>query len=208
MKKWIKMGIIPGMVIGMVLMSGCLGSPSHVVSLHFLNGGNPLTDATVTASSGASKQTGTTDSFGNVVFTMTSTVKYDIVVSYQGHSNYYEIYPQSNYYGFSFSTPPPKLVSQQIQLHFWTQKNATNPSYTDLGASYYDAGSSTDKLIFTVYHENETSLLYRTSPTPNSWNTSFPVLMSKGTAYVWGIRGNSTDFSQQIAQSEVIRFPY
>ncbi|MFA5247978.1 MAG: PKD domain-containing protein [Patescibacteria group bacterium] len=47
---------------------------------------------------------GSTDNMGAVVFTMLSTLKYDIVITYGGHSNYYQVYPQEAEYQFRFIT--------------------------------------------------------------------------------------------------------
>jgi hypothetical protein len=153
---------------------------------------------------------GTTDSDGAIVFMMVEDLKYRVQFTKPSESisqtNY--LYPKEGEYTYVFWSELPPTVYGSVSITFWNSTNGTNASYMDLGVRYLDTGATTDHLEMTVYHENETSLLYRVSSTPNSWNTSFPVLMSKGTAYVWGIRANNTRFEQQITQSQVIRFGY
>jgi hypothetical protein len=153
---------------------------------------------------------GTTDSDGAIVFMMVEDLKYQVQFSKpaEGITQTNYLYPKEGEYSYVFWTELPPSVYGTVSITFWNSTNGTNASYMDLGVQYLDAGATTDHLEFTVYHENETSLLYRVSSTPNGWNTSFPVLMSKGTAYVWGVRANNTRFEQQITQSEVIRFGY
>lgn len=84
----------------------------HIVTLGFMDYvGNPLVGADVsvtpisTTSStdnlGIGAQHGTTDTSGRVVFTMSSTVKYDLVFTYKGKKTYDTIYPSSSYYAYS-----------------------------------------------------------------------------------------------------------
>lgn len=54
------------------------------------------------ALNGTLLMSGSTDYQGSIVFTMLSTIKYDIAVTYGGNTNYYSIYPQDSQYQFKF----------------------------------------------------------------------------------------------------------
>jgi hypothetical protein len=233
MKNWQIKGLLSILILGFLLMSGCTnagstkaaplvvstptsaGQPQKMVTFHIFDdrGGSLVgADVSVTSNSttsptglyGISKQVGTTDSSGRIVFTLSGNIKYDVVITYKGRQNYYSIYPQENSYLFTFSTPAPKSSFEQIKIRLWNQKNATNLSYIDLGATYYDAGSSTDNLKFTVSDEKGNNIYTSYSATPNNWNVSFPVLTQRGVSYIWTIKGNSTDYPLPIQQSQVI----
>ena len=60
----------------------------------------PISTTSSTGNLGMSTQHGTTDTSGRVVFTMSSTIKYDLVITYQGKKTYDTIYPSSSYYYF------------------------------------------------------------------------------------------------------------
>jgi uncharacterized GH25 family protein len=100
------------LLIAAIITAGCVGGgSSHVVSFKILNEwGAPVSGATVTAASNSTtssnngisgfinsfttgKQSGTTDSSGNIAFTMVSDVKYDLIITYQGKEKTYQIYP-------------------------------------------------------------------------------------------------------------------
>lgn len=94
------------MLIGAIYISGCVSSSSHAVTLSFHDRfGNSLSGATVTSSSMQSTifenaQSGSTDSSGNVVFSMVSTEKYNITVTYHGKQKTYQLYPAESYYSW------------------------------------------------------------------------------------------------------------
>jgi len=60
----------------------------------------PISTTSSTGNLGMGTQHGTTDTSGRVVFTMSSTIKYDLVITYQGKKTYDTIYPSSSYYYF------------------------------------------------------------------------------------------------------------
>jgi hypothetical protein len=119
---------VVALIISLIVTCGCVNSssqsvdtqsvnsqvvPPHVVTLRIVDGiGNPLIGAEVsaaynstTASTGMlnpGSQSGTTDTSGNIVFTMSSNVKYDVLVTFRGIKQSYQIYPQDNYYQIPF----------------------------------------------------------------------------------------------------------
>jgi hypothetical protein len=153
---------------------------------------------------------GTTDTEGGIVFLMVEDLKYQIQFTKPGQSinqtNY--LYPKEGEYTYVFWSEVPSVASGSISIQFWNSTNSTNASFMNLGVRYVDTGVSTDSLIFSVYREDNTTMTVQSSGTPNNWNISYPVLMSKGTAYIWSIRANNTKYDQQIVQSQVIRFGY
>jgi hypothetical protein len=153
---------------------------------------------------------GTTDTEGGIVFLMVEDLKYQIQFTKPGQSinqtNY--LYPKEGEYTYVFWSEVPSVASGSISIQFWNSTNSTNASFMNLGVRYVDTGVSTDSLIFSVYREDNTTMTVQSSGTPNNWNISYPVLMSKGTAYIWSIRANNTKYDQQIVQSQVMRFGY
>ena len=154
---------------------------------------------------------GTTDSDGAIVFLMVENLKYRLDFSKPGASisqiNY--LYPKEGEYVYIFWTEMPSSLSDLVSIRFWNATNISDSDYMDLGIEYKDAGSTTDKLEFTVYDAKSDLLYNLTSTTPNSWNTSYPVLMGHtGASYIWMIRGNNTKFVHSIVQSQVIQFGY
>lgn len=152
---------------------------------------------------------GTTGSDGVVVFMMLESVKYQLnfTSTTASISQSSSIYPKEDMYDFTFWTeaPPPK-ASTYITIDFWNQTNTTDPEYMDLGVHYVDTGFTTDPLTFVVRDESNTYLINQTSATPNNWNVSYPVLISRGTAYIWTITGNSTRWATPLTRSQIIRF--
>jgi hypothetical protein len=151
---------------------------------------------------------GTTDTEGAIAFMMVENLKYKIDFVKPGESinqtNY--LYPKEGEYVYVFWSEVPPSLYGSVSLSFWNSTNLSNPLYMDLGIVYTDTGSTTDNLKFTVYYENDTVLFTRNASTPNSWNISYPVLVERGVAYIWGIRANNTRFDQQSVQSQIIRF--
>jgi len=81
-----------------------------------------------TALNGTLIMNGITDSMGAVVFTMMSTIKYDITVSYGGNTNTYSFYPQETTYQLKFIVP---VVTDNIWNDLYANGNtkvwATEP---------------------------------------------------------------------------------
>jgi hypothetical protein len=151
---------------------------------------------------------GTTDTDGSIAFMMVENLKYKIDFSKPGESisqtNY--LYPKEGDYSYIFWSEVAPSVSGSIGIEFWNRTNLSNPAYMDLGVKYTDTGATTDWSRFTVYYENNTVLFTQNATTPNSWNLSAPVLISRGAGYIWGARANNTRYPNQIVQSQIIRF--
>jgi PKD repeat protein len=151
---------------------------------------------------------GTTDSDGSIAFMMVENLKYRVQFSKPSASisqtNY--IYPKEGDYSYVFWAETPPSVSGSININFWNRTNLSNAAYMDLGVRYLDTGSTTDWSQFTVYYENNTVLYQNNASTPNSWNLSYPVLISRGNSYIWGARANNTRYPNQIVQSQIILF--
>jgi len=96
-----------------VLIGGCVGEPKHTVTFDIeyemqrpLVGAEvsatPITSTTFSSFLGGGSQSGTTDSMGRVVFDMSSSTEYNLVVKYQGEEQSYQIYPSSSVYVYGF----------------------------------------------------------------------------------------------------------
>jgi len=114
MKK-INYPIISVLIIIMgVLIGGCVGEkPKHTVTFDIeyeMQGplvgaeviATPASSTTFSSFLGGGSQSGITDSMGRVVFDMSSSTEYNIVVKYQGEEQSYQIYPSSSFYVYGF----------------------------------------------------------------------------------------------------------
>jgi PKD repeat protein len=153
---------------------------------------------------------GTTDSDGAIVFLMVEDLKYklDFSKADEDISQTSYLYPKESEYVYVFWTEQPLSMFESISIRFWTEAD-TDPTKMKLGVRYYDVGGTTDSLEFKVRSEDNVTVNYeQSSGTPNDWNVSYAVPMTKGMAYVWSIRANNTRYPADIVQSQVVRFGY
>ena len=172
------------LILAVILMSGCTGNSSqavspHVVTLSFVDVyGNPLVGAKIstaynstTASSGVlnpSSQSGTTDTSGNIVFTMSSNVKYDVVLTYEGNQQSYQIYPQHDFYQLRFRPPAPADTSFQtcVQANGNTHTSwfySSDLKYCTFEWSYQDTCGLTTKVDFYLKDVDLNKIVYQNS---------------------------------------------
>lgn len=165
-------------------MSGCTGNssqtvPPHVVTLSFVDVyGNPLVGAKISAaynSTTASSdvlnpniQSGTTDTSGNIVFTMSSNVKYDVVLTYEGNQQSYQIYPQFDFYQLRFRPPAPADTSFQtcVQANGNTHTSSfysNDLKYCTFVWSYQDTCGLTTKVDFYLKDVDLNKIVYQKS---------------------------------------------
>jgi hypothetical protein len=207
------------LIIAVSLMSGCVSSPSqdiypqsvnsqvtspHLVTLRIADGiGNPLIGAGVIAVFNSttaqtemlnpSKQTGTTDSSGNIVFSLSGNVKYDILITYQGIQQSYQIYPQGNYYQFFFRPPPPPDTSLQTCLYANGNTRTSSFYSSDFKQitfvwSYQDICGLTTKVDFYLIDSDLNKIVYqKTIENPGTSIATFDytVLNERGKNYQW-----------------------
>lgn len=172
------------LILAVILISGCTGNSTqavspHEVTLSFVDVfGNPLVGAQIsaaynstTASSGVSNpnsQSGTTDTSGNIVFIMSSNVKYDVILTYDGNQQSYQIYPQYDFYQLRFH--PPATVDTSFQTCVKANGNTRTSSFysSDLKYctfvwSYQDTCGLTTKVDFYLIDADLNKIVYQNS---------------------------------------------
>lgn len=143
------------------------------------------------ALNGTLLMSGSTDYQGNIVFTMLSTIKYDISVTYGGQTNYYSIYPQDSQYQFKFITT---VETDDIWADLYANGNtkvwATEP---DLGNvtfwwSFQDMTDLTTRIDFYLKDADSGTMIYITnitSPAAGSiYQLNYTVLNERGRNYI------------------------
>jgi hypothetical protein len=198
------------LIISGILTSGCTGGePQKSVSFDIVNVyGNPLVGAEVnvaynstTASSGISEQinkygtgmqSGTTDTSGGIVFTMTSTVKYDVIVQYQGMKMVYQIYPKEDYYMLRFQPPAPPDTSLAHCVYAngntKTSSFQPDPEHVTIVWSYQDTCDLTTRVDFYLVDADLNKVVYQTSidnPGTTIAKMTHTVVNERGKSYTW-----------------------
>lgn len=120
------------------------------------------------ALNGTLLMSGSTDNSGNIVFTMLSTVKYDITVTYGGQTNYYSIYPQDSQYQFKFlTTVATDNIWDDLYANGNTKVWATepDPSNVTFWWSFQDVTSLTTRIDFYLEDKDLNTMVYMTNVT-------------------------------------------
>ncbi len=111
---------------------------------------------------------GSTDSQGNIVFTMLSTIKYDVNVTYGGNTNYYSVYPQDSQYQLKFIVP---VTTDNIWDDLYASGNtkvwATEPDIGNVTFhwSFQDVTDLTTRIDFYLKDVDLNTTVYMTNVT-------------------------------------------
>ncbi len=135
--------------------------------------------------------TGDTDSNGNIVFTMLSSVKYDVNVTYGGNTNYYTIYPQDSQYQLKFIVPS---TADNIYADLYANGNTkvwvTEPDIANVTFwwSFQDMTSLTKRIDFYLKDVDLNITTYTTSVTSPTaggiYQLNYTVPNTRGKNYV------------------------
>jgi hypothetical protein len=147
------------------------------------------------ATNGTLIMSGTTDSNGDIVFTMLSTLKYDITVTDGVSTNSFSVHPQDSYYQLRFLAAESADTSLYTCLYANgnTRVTAVKP---DLGNvtlmwSYQDTCGLTTALDYYLYKINATGgreLIYNYHLTPVTsgiYVNNYTVPNVRGEQYAW-----------------------
>jgi hypothetical protein len=143
------------------------------------------------ALNGTLVMTGSTDSNGNIVFTMLSTVKYDMNITYGGNTNYYSIYPQDSQYQLKFIVA---VAADNIWDDLYANGNtkvwATEPDIGNVTFwwSFQDMTELTTKIDFYLKDVDLNTIVYTTnvsSPIAGSiYQLNYTVPNTRGKNYM------------------------
>ena len=163
--------------------------PSGVSDL--LNNYGMNANAANDALNGTLIMSGSTDSMGVVVFTMMSTIKYDITVSYGGNTNTYSFYPQEPQYQLKFIVP---VATDNIWNDLYENGNtkvwATEPDTSNVTFhwSFQDTTSLTTKIDFYLKDVDLNTTVYTTNVSlpvaGNIYQLNYNVTNTRGKNYI------------------------
>jgi hypothetical protein len=207
------------LIISLIVTCGCVNNssqdvntpsvnsqvvPSQLVTFHIVDGiGNPLVGAGVstaynstTASTellNPSKQSGVTDSSGNIAFTLSGNVKYDVIISYQGIQQFYQIYPEDNYYQLSFRPPSPPDTSLQTCVYakgntYTSSFYSSDFKHVTFVWSYQDTCGLTTRIDYYVIDKDLDKIVYQNSiynPGTSVAIMNYTVVNERGKNYQW-----------------------
>jgi PKD repeat protein len=149
------------------------------------------TESANDALNGTLIMTGSTDSLGGIVFTMLSTIKYDVNVTYGGDVNYYSIYPQNSQYQLKFIVP---VSADNIWDDLYASGNtkvwATEPDIGNVTFhwSFQDMTALTTRIDFYLKDVDLNTTVYMTnvtSPVAGSiYQLNYTVLNERGKNYI------------------------
>lgn len=111
---------------------------------------------------------GSTDYQGSIVFTMLSTVKYDVTVTYGSQTNYYSIYPQDSQYQFKFlTTVATDNIWDDLYANGNTKVWATDPDPGNVTFwwSFQDMTNLTTRIDFYLKDVDLNTTVYMTNVT-------------------------------------------
>jgi PKD repeat protein len=120
------------------------------------------------ALNGTLVMTGSTDTSGNIVFTMLSTIKYDVNVTYNGQTNYYSIYPQDSQYQLKFIVPVAvDNIWDDLYANGNTKVWATEPDIGNVTFwwSFQDITALTTRIDFYLKDSDLGTIVYMTNIT-------------------------------------------
>jgi hypothetical protein len=145
------------------------------------------------AANGTLIMQGDSDSVGAVVFTMLSTLSYDVFVTYGGTTNYFNIHPQDAYYQLRFvalATPETDLFTCVYSNgNTFTGIAAPNSTHMTLMFSYQDTCGLTSALDYYVKDVDNGSFVvytYHLAPvTAGVYVNNYTVLNTRGKNYIW-----------------------
>jgi hypothetical protein len=163
--------------------------PNGLVDLINTYGMNTI--AANNALNGTLIMNGTTDSMGGVVFTMMSTIKYDITVSYGGNTNTYSFYPQESSYQLKFIVPVAiDNIWNDLYANGNTKVWATEPDIGNVTFwwSFQDMTALTTRIDFYLKDVDLNTTVYETnvtSPVAGSiYQLNYTVLNERGKNYI------------------------
>jgi hypothetical protein len=130
---------------------------------------------------------GTTGSDGAVVFTMHSSLQYNVSAWNSSSFIQTRIYPKEQDYNIWLPATTYNNTYAQIgyNLTFWEPNN----TYYTMGATYQDNSSRTMRVTFYVNATNGTVINYTTMTNPgtNLLNVTKTIPNTRGDAYYWGL---------------------
>jgi hypothetical protein len=134
---------------------------------------------------------GSTDTMGTVVFTMMSTIKYDITVSYGGNTNTYSFYPQESSYQLKFLIA---VATDNIWNDLYANGNTKvwatepDPSNVTFWWSFQDMTALTTRIDFYLKDSDLNTTVYMTnitSPVAGSiYQLNYTVTNDRGKNYI------------------------
>ena len=144
------------------------------------------------AANGTLIMNGYADSMGNIVFTMLSTLNYDVYVTYGGVTNYYTIHPQSTNYELRFMGAAVPDYSLQTCLyangHTYTSASSDYLGNFTMGFSYQDTCSKTTAIDYYVVLQNTGAQVYTYHQAPVTsgiYVLNYTVSNVRGNNYEW-----------------------
>jgi hypothetical protein len=163
------------------------GGLSNLLSFYGMN-----QNAANDAANGTLIMTGGSDSMGNIVFTMLSTLNYDVYVTYNGVTNHFTIHPQSTNYELRFLGAAVSDYSLQTCLyangHTYTLASSDYLGNFTMGFSYQDTCSKTTALDYYVILQNTGAQVYtyHQAPVTNGiYTLNYTVPNVRGNTYKW-----------------------
>jgi len=182
---------IVGAQVSAVYNSSTLpGGAAELINFYGMN-----QQAANNAVNGTLIMSGTTDSNGDVVFTMLSTLKYDLTVTYEGTTNTFSIHPQDSYYQLRFlkSTAADTDISTCLYANGNTHISASQPdpyNFT-MSWSYQDTCGLTTALDYYVFKDIQNApsqmiYYYHLTPvTSGIYVNNYTVPNVRGDEYRW-----------------------
>jgi hypothetical protein len=144
------------------------------------------------AANGTLIMTGTSDSMGNNVFTMLSTLSYDVYVEYGGVTNYFLIHPQATNYELRFLGAVVPDYSLQTCVyangHTYTSASSDYLGNFTMGFSYQDTCAKTTAIDYYVILQNTGAEVYHYTQTPVTsgiYTLNYTVANVRGNNYMW-----------------------
>ena len=145
------------------------------------------------AVNGTLMMTGASDNQGSVVFTMLSTLQYDILVTYGGTTNFFAVHPQDSIYQLRFiaAVGPDTSLSTCVYANGNTHTglSAPDPYNMTLMWSYQDTCGLTSSIDYVVKDPDNSSFIvynYHLTPvTSGIYVNNLTVSNTRGKSYVW-----------------------
>lgn len=149
---------------------------------------------------------GVTGSDGAVVFTMHSSLQYNITATNGSTVVSTLLYPKEADYNIWL--PPPTVENLYEQVNATLQVTEPNASYFTMSTDYQDHAAKTSSLLFYVNASNGTPV-YSTTVAPGSEITTLNYTLPnvRGNSYYYGIRATRTDGNVSLDQGVTNKGP-
>jgi hypothetical protein len=145
------------------------------------------------AANGTLTMTGYSDSQGGIVFTMLSTLNYDILITHGGTTNYFNVHPQDSYYQLRFlaAVGPDTSLAHCVYANGNTHTglDAPDPYNMTMMWSYQDTCGLTSAVDYIVQEPDNNSFIvynYHLTPiTTGVYVNNLTVSNTRGKSYIW-----------------------